>query len=441
MRLAGKWIFWCRRRCCWRRSGFPSARPCWQAFTRRIARQAASQPWPCARSKVISSTKKWLLITFVLVIILFTIARYNDFDSGPPAAHRSGARLSELLSSDSVEGYSKATKSRTFRFPEDHGPHPGFRNEWWYLTGNLDGEQGRRFGFELTFFRFAIRPGQLQSDSNWKTNQVYIAHFAVTDEKNEQFYVAQRFSRGALGLAGAQATPFKVWIENWSIRQSNGDGSAAIEDWKLTATDDAFSLQLNLSADKPPVLNGKDGLSQKSAAEGNASYYYSISRLRSKGTLQIAGETHTVSGDSWLDREWSSSVLAGDQRGWDWFALQLSDGSDLMFYNIRKNDGSQDEHSAGTWISKDGKARHLSRDELALIVTGEWESPEGGTYPSRWDIRLPEFDLMLTVTPVIDNQELFTTVRYWEGAVDVTGQRNHAPIEGRGYVELTGYAR
>ena len=386
---------------------------------------------------------KELLLTVLIVIIVFTIVRSIDFGSTPPAAHESGSRLSELLGGDRVEGYSKATKARKFRFPEDHGPHPGFRNEWWYLTGNLDGEWGRRFGFELTFFRFALKPGQLQSGSNWQTNQVYIAHFAVTDEKNEQFHVAQRFSRGALGLAGAQATPFKVWIEDWSIEenQNNGVSVAATENWQLTASGDNLSLHLNLIADKPPVLNGADGLSQKSSAEGNASYYYSISRLRSEGTLQIAGETHTVSGNSWLDREWSSSVLAGDQHGWDWFALQLSDGSDLMFYNIRKNDGSQDEHSAGTWISKDGEARHLSRDDLAFIVTGEWESPEGGTYPSRWDIRLPEFDLMLTVTPVIDNQELFTTVRYWEGAVDVTGQRNHVPIEGRGYVELTGYAR
>ena len=395
--------------------------------------------------------KKELLLVVLIAITILGIARFIDFSSTPraaPEAYENGSRLSELLSSNLVEGYSQATGKRTFRFPEDHGPHPGFRNEWWYLTGNLDGEQGQRFGFELTFFRFSLRPEPPsdpngQTVSNWQTHQVYIAHFAVTDEKNEQFHVAQRFSRGALGLAGAQSTPFKVWLEDWSImeKQNKSAGAVTAENWEIKASDDNFSLNLNLIADKPPVLNGTDGLSQKSAAEGNASYYYSISRLRSEGTLLIAGETHSVSGVSWLDREWSSSALAPDQQGWDWFALQLSDGSDLMFYNIRKNDGSQDEHSAGTWISKDGESRHLSRDDLSIIVTGEWESPEGGAYPARWDIRLPEFDLEITVTPVIDRQELFTTVRYWEGAVDVTGQRNHQPIEGRGYVELTGYAK
>ncbi|MEE8339419.1 MAG: lipocalin-like domain-containing protein [Xanthomonadales bacterium] len=379
------------------------------------------------------------------------ISRFIDYSSLPPVApepRESGSRLSKLLSGDGIEGYSKAINKRKFRFPEDHGPHPGFRNEWWYLTGNLDSEWGQRFGFELTFFRFALRPepnsdSTWPSGSNWQTHQVYIAHFAVTDKNNQQFHVAQRFSRDALGLAGAQAAPFKVWIDDWSIREKPNTGAAvaSTEDWELTASDDNFSLQLNLIADKPPVLNGTDGLSQKSAAEGNASYYYSISRLRSEGTLRIAGETHRVSGLSWLDREWSSSALAPDQQGWDWFALQLSDGSDLMFYNIRKNDGSQDEHSAGTWIAKDGASRHLSPNDLTINVTGEWESPEGGVYPSRWDIRLPEFELEITVTPVIDNQELFTTVRYWEGAVDVTGQRNHRPIKGRGYVELTGYTK
>ena len=393
---------------------------------------------------------KLLIIVFIGVIVLI-IARSMDISPTPPTApevHSSGSRLFELLSSDGVAGYSQAIEARSFRFPEDHGPHPGFRNEWWYLTGNLDSERGQRFGFELTFFRFTLKPGQLQSDSNWQSNQVYIAHFAVTDATNEQFHVAQRVSRGALGLAGAQATPFKVWIDDWSIRENPAPGKAnqnkgravvGNEKWVLTAATDGLSLHLNLIADKLPVLNGAGGLSQKSAAQGNASYYYSISRLRSEGSLQMGGQEHAVSGISWLDREWSSSALAADQQGWDWFALQLSDGSDLMFYNIRKNDGSQDEYSAGTWISKEGEARHLNRNDLSLTVTGEWESTEGGVYPARWEISAPVLDLLLTVTPLIEDQELFTTVRYWEGAVDVTGFKNHVAIEGRGYVELTGY--
>jgi predicted secreted hydrolase len=394
--------------------------------------------------------KRYLLLTCLIVMAGIAVFLFFNPDSSLPEPEASGhgSRLSELLGRDDGEAYSMAAAARTFRFPQDHGPHPDFRNEWWYLTGNLDGQRGQRFGFELTFFRFALS-SETDSDSGersasgWRTNQVYIAHFAVTDKESDQFHVEQRFSRGALNLAGAQSAPFRVWIEDWSITENPHPDSATVaqEHWQLSAPGDGISLYLDLKAEKPPVLNGVDGLSQKSSAEGNASYYYSLTRLASAGPLRIAGETYQVSGLSWLDREWSSSSLAADQQGWDWFALQLSDGSDLMFYNIRKSDGSQDEHSAGTWISKNGRVRHLSRKDLAIIVTDKWTSPEGGTYPAHWDIHVPGLDLMLTIAPLIENQELFTTVRYWEGAVDVTGRQNGIPIEGRGYVELTGYAR
>ena len=194
-------------------------------------------------------------------------------------------------------------------------------------------------------------------------------------------------------------------------------------------------------AQKGPVLNGIDGLSQKSAEPGNASYYYSITRWQTEGQLRIGDRQFTVSGLSWLDREWSSSALAADQKGWDWFALQLSDGSELMFYNLRKTDGSQDIHSAGTWVAADGSSRHLQRDEVSLRVLDQWSSPKGGVYPSRWELAVPGEALSLVVEPVLDDQELFTTVRYWEGAVDVRGTRDGARVSGRGYVELTGYAQ
>ena len=389
----------------------------------------------------------------VILLVIFGITIFWLGDSGSESAKEQeppdgSSRLAELLGSDDNEAYSKAVGPRTFHFPADHGPHPDFRNEWWYLTGNLDGEQGQRFGFELTFFRFSLSPGaaqhgEKQARSNWRTDQVYIAHFAVTDKSKEQFHVAQRFSRGALGLAGAQSEPFVVWTEDWSVREVRSDDEepSGTVRWELTASDPGFALHLYLTGEKRAVLNGIDGLSQKSSRPGNASYYYSISRLRSEGTLHTAGRDHNVSGLSWLDREWSTSALDDAQQGWDWFALQLSDGSDLMFYSIRRNDGSQDPHSAGTWISRNGEARHLSRDEVEIVITGEWESPEGGSYPSGWEIRVPGLDLALEVKPLIDNQELFTTVRYWEGAVNVTGQKDDQPLEGRGYVELTGYAR
>jgi predicted secreted hydrolase len=189
------------------------------------------------------------------------------------------------------------------------------------------------------------------------------------------------------------------------------------------------------------VLNGINGLSQKSAEAGNASYYYSITRMQSTGILQIGPQKYAVEGLSWLDREWSSSALSADQQGWDWFALQLSDGSDLMFYNLRKKDGSQDRHSAGTWTGADGVSRHLSREDVVIAVTGEWQNEAGNSYPARWNIEIASLGLTLTVSPVIAEQELLTTVRYWEGAIDVEGQHEGRSIEGRGYVELTGYSQ
>ena len=364
----------------------------------------------------------------ILAALLACPAVCADESTEPPS------QLADLLSAD-AEGYARALQPRDFVFPDDHGPHPEFRNEWWYVTGNVDDEDGRRFGFELTIFRFSLAPTMPVSRSRWRTNQVYIAHLAVTDAEEDRFLVAQRYARGAVGLAGAQAKPFRVWADDWFIaEQGNGD-------WRLVADDGAFAIDVNLRAQKPPVLNGIDGLSQKSSDPGNASYYYSITRLQTQGRIRIDGEQFNVSGLSWLDREWSTSALADNQVGWDWFALQLSDGSDLMFYGLRLTDGTQDPQSAGTFVTASGRSTHLYREDVDVTVLDTWDSPEGGTYPSLWRVQVPRFGLDVTVTPVIADQELFTTVRYWEGAVDVQGSRDGESISGRGYVELTGYAQ
>jgi predicted secreted hydrolase len=273
------------------------------------------------------------------------------------------------------------------------------------------------------------------TSSAWRTNQVYIAHFAVTDANEKQFYVAQRYSRGAMGLAGAQAEPFKVWIDDWSLQEGVGAS------WQLKANDADFGIDISLDASKTPTLNGIDGLSQKSREPGNASYYYSITRLPTDGKIWIGEREYAVAGLSWLDREWSTSALAADQQGWDWFALQLDDGSELMIYGLRRKDGGQDSASGGTWVSADGNSNRLENSDYAIEILDTWESPQGGHYPSRWRISVPDQRLEITVAPVIANQELFTTVRYWEGAVDVEGEREGSPITGRGYVELTGYVQ
>ena len=365
----------------------------------------------------------WLLLLILLPAFVFA------------DESASTSRLSELLNEDNDEGFAKALTVRDFSFPEDHGPHPDFRNEWWYITGNFDGPDGRRFGFEITIFRFSLTPTPPEPDSNWRTNQVYIAHLAVTDADQNRFYVAERFSRGALGLAGARAEPLRVWIDDWEIASETGDSP-----WRVRAADDEVALDLALTPLRQPVLNGDRGLSRKSSSIASASYYYSITRLQTEGTLTIDGDEYRVSGLSWLDREWSTSALASDQVGWDWFALQLSDGTDLMLYNIRKSDGTADNNSSGTLSTGTGEAVRLKLSDFEIDVNDTWESPQGGTYPSGWTLRLPERDLELDVVPVISDQELFTTVRYWEGAVDVTGTHDGERVSGRGYVELTGYA-
>ena len=367
-----------------------------------------------------------------MVALLASLAVGSTFAEEPAAQ---SSQLADLLGSDADPAFARAVTPREFVFPEDHGPHPEFRNEWWYVTGNLNNEDGERFGFELTVFRFALTPSVAPSESAWRTNQVYIAHLAVTDADNERFYVAQRYSRGAVGLAGAQAAPFRVWIDDWEMA-----GTAENDTWHLVANDGDFGIDLKLMALKPPVLNGIDGLSQKSADPSNASYYYSITRLQTKGILRIGENDYAVSGLSWLDREWSTSALAADQVGWDWFALQLDDGSDLMIYGLRLQNGTRDPASAGTFVDASGATTHLTYDDVEIDVLEEWSSPEGGRYPSRWLLQVPRFGLKLNVSPVISDQELFTTVRYWEGAVDVTGEHNRQSVEGRGYVELTGYA-
>ena len=415
--------------------------------------------------------KKILLIIVLIVIILGSMTwmwPQADPANALPQPASGSSRLSELLNDEGMEAYASAIEPRAFSFPADHGPHPEYRNEWWYITGNLDAENGERFGFDLTIFRFSLTPQTADEEPNasessaWTGKQVYIGHFAITDVDHEQFHVAQRYARGSLGLAGAQTSPFRVWLEDWSIetavsriasdpghdkRSSVGAASGAITTndefaipWRIHAGDKNIAIDLTLVPLKPPILNGIDGLSQKSSQPGNASYYYSISRLQTDGTLRLDGIDYAVTGLSWLDREWGSSALSKEQHGWDWFALQLSDGSDLMFYNLRRIDGSQDSHSAGTWIGADGRTLPLTRDDVAVDVKEYWISPHGGRYPMEWQIDVAPLALNLHVNPVLKAQELSTNVRYWEGAVDVKGQRAGNELTGRGYVELTGYA-
>lgn len=345
-----------------------------------------------------------------------------------------GLRVGDALGGDST-GYARATEVRPFRFPEDHGPHPDFRNEWWYVTGNLADGQGRRYGFQLTLFRIALSPEPVGRASAWATRQVYMGHFAVTDAAAGRFLAYDRFARAAIGLAGARAEPFAVWLEDWRLEAAPEGGFP----WRLTAAADGVELELELETAKGPVLQGDRGLSQKSAEPGNASYYYSLTRLRAAGSLQLEGAARSVSGTAWLDREWSTSALGEGQTGWDWFALQFDDGTELMYYRLRREEGGSDPHSEGTLVRQDGTSVHLGRDDVVLEPVDWWESPRGGRYPVEWRLRVPVRELEVAVRPLLRDQELDVTVRYWEGAVTAHGTREGRPVTGRGYLEMTGY--
>ncbi|MEM7502851.1 MAG: lipocalin-like domain-containing protein [Pseudomonadota bacterium] len=371
------------------------------------------------------------------VIVLLAFLGGCDVDSGviDTSAERPPSRLSALLGQQSGERFPLVTEPRSFVFPRDHGPHPEYRNEWWYVTSNLEGPAGERFGVELTLFRFALAPNELLSSSPWRQRQIYMAHFAVTDVEQDRFLVAERFSRASLGMAGAQAAPPRVWLNDWEIAMHD-----ATSPMTLTAASVDAAVSLRLHPKKLPVLNGDAGLSQKSATPGNASYYYSMTRLAADGTLTLSGREYEVQGDAWLDREWGSSALDQDQQGWDWFALQLDDGTELMFYQLRRTDGQIDAMSAGTFVFAGGDTVHLNAQDVEVEVLETWESPAGGVYPHRWRLIVPQRGLTLDVSPVMANQELTTSVRYWEGAVDVAGKQDGRDVAGYGYVELTGYA-
>ena len=353
-----------------------------------------------------------------------------------PSAPEASLSVAGALRATDDRGYAKALAPRDFVFPADHGQHPDFRTEWWYFTGNLETRAGRRFGFQLTFFRSALAPTMPPRQSTWAARQAWLAHFTVSDVAGGQFHSFERWSRGAVGLAGARAVPFRVWLQDWSAAAAGGP----VFPMRLHAAQGEVGIDLLLRQGKPPVLQGDRGLSRKSAEPGNASYYYSLTRMPAAGTVRVGGERLAVSGTAWMDREWSTSALGPDQVGWDWFSLQLSDGSELMLYRLRRRDGSADPASSGTVIGPGGATRRLGLNDFAIEPTGRWESPRSqARYPARWRLRVPSEQLDLTLTPLLADQELDVSFRYWEGAVEIEGTRAGRPIGGKGYVELTGY--
>lgn len=336
-------------------------------------------------------------------------------------------KMADILGASS-DGYEKAEPGYTLRFPEDHGEHPDFRHEWWYFTGHLDDTRGRRYGFQFTLFRFALSATDVPGPSAWSSRQAYMAHVALTDEAGGRFFSAERLSRGALDLAGVRTAPLALWLEDWRLDGLSEDGEPP---WQLFINDSRFQLNLELGNAKPMVLQGQQGYSRK--GEGAASYYYSYTRLATKGVLEINGERIAVKGESWFDHEWGSAGLSKTQQGWDWFALQLDNGEEFMWYQMRTNEGSMDPASSGVWVSADGASHLIKPMDIQLRPNNYWQSPDGRCYPVGWTLRMSEKGEW-KLQALLKNQWMDHQIRYWEGAMIADGE-----VSGRAYVELTGY--
>lgn len=370
-----------------------------------------------------------LSITLILLIALWP----------RPGITNTGKASVEWLSApetESPDGFAHVTEPKTLNFPQDLGAHNDYQTEWWYYTGNLETESGREFGYQLTFFRRALTPETPAADASpWRSNQIYFSHFTLSDIENQKFYPHERFSRQSAALSGAQATPYRVWLENWSATEIS-PGSV-----HLIADADDVALDLTLEETIPPVPQGDRGYSQKGPEPGNASYYYSIVQQRTQGNITVADKTFAVSGLTWKDHEYSTSALSPGTVGWDWFSLQLDDGSALMLYGLRQENGAIADVSSGTYISADGNTESIDHSDWQIDVTDTWRSPTSkAIYPSQWHIAIPKLNLVLDGASLMPNQELNVATTYWEGAVAFKGTLADQPVSAKGYVEMTGYA-
>jgi predicted secreted hydrolase len=317
-----------------------------------------------------------------------------------------------------------------YEFPRDHFNHQDFQTEWWYYTGNLRSADGHRFGFELTFFRQGV-DRETEPAKAWDVRDVWMAHLALSDIDGRRFFHTERLNRAGAGIAGADLEKARVWNGNWEAAWALGTGTQS-----LRAIADRFSFDLSVKSEKPPVINGKNGISEKAVGEGRASHYISLTRLSTHGVVVVEGTSFKVEGLSWMDHEFFTHQLDPAQSGWDWFSLQFDDGSEAMLFQLRRKDGSRDPYSAGTYVDRSGHAQHLTSEDFALASGKTWTSPQtGGNYPVEWTIRIPRLGIDAVIGTALPQQEMTGITNYWEGAISVSGTR-----KGVGYLEMTGYA-
>jgi len=372
---------------------------------------------------------RWILLLTMMVPV-----------SGGAQTDKDGTR-----SDPHASGYLQVTGPCQFEFPRDHGAHPGYRVEWWYYTGQLYSDSGKRCGFQLTFFRVQIGPPGSEAEwperpSAWRTQQVFLAHAAVSDLDRGRFYFDEKMARGALGLAGAvqEEDRTKIFLGAWSA-------VLTLEKHFLKACSDRFCLDLACLPLKPPVAHGDNGYSLKGSRMENASCYYSFTRLKASGRLNLGNETFTVDGSAWMDHEYSTAPLEETIAGWDWFSFQFSDQTELMIYLLRLDRGGYHPASGGTWVGPSGEVHRLRMDDLKIEILDTWTSGRtGAAYPCRWRLRVTPLGLDVHAFSNLADQELITRasaqVIYWEGSISAEGFRDGKTLEGKGYAEMTGYA-
>jgi predicted secreted hydrolase len=349
---------------------------------------------------------------------------------------KSSTSAKATVDRQALSPWQEAKAGYQFVFPRDHAAHPDFKIEWWYYTGNVKTAEGRRFGYQVTFFRVGIEHAPA-NPSKWAVRDLYMTHLAVSDAQGQKYRYAEKLSRGGPGLAGAKADRYYVWNEDWTA------GLFGTQH-KLKAFDARAGIDLTLDEGKRPAINGINGINQKGAREGNASHYYSLTRMPTRGSIMVDGERFEVAGETWMDHEFSTSFLEPEQRGWDWFSIQLSDNRELMLYRMRRADGSHDPRSSGTLVDTDGKTTHLANDDFTLTPgRSTFTSKNGAVYPIEWTVTIPSQKIELRVTTPLNDQELSlvqsTGVAYWEGMIDVIGQSGGQAVRGSGYLEMTGY--
>ena len=335
-----------------------------------------------------------------------------------------------------TDAFQPALPGYEFAFPRDHGSHPQYRTEWWYYTGHLRTAGGRRYGFEVTFFRAGVERGGQADDkpTPWDLHDVMPAHFAITDVEGKDFRYYEKLNRASPFTADAAEGRLDVFNESWRA-MTNPDGS-----WRLIAKEKNDAIDLTLRTRKPPAIHGQDGVSVKAQGVGFASHYYSMTRLEAVGTIN--GQRAT--GQAWMDHEFGSAVLRENQQGWDWYAIQLDNDAELMLYVIRRTDGTPDLTSSGSLVASDGRVIPIRREQMRITALSRWKSPKSGaTYPMGWRVELPTFNVTLNVRPLRKEQELITgsstRITYWEGACDVSGSFGGVSVRGDAYVEMTGY--